>query len=88
MAKTKSTRAKRNGCAVTENEMKAQNNVFLAVAMVLFAVGLAILIEQSITWGKFFEPGDFFHHESFAILFIAVGGGILIARYAVVKRRA
>lgn len=88
MTKTRSTRYKRNGCAVTNEELKMQNNIFLAVSLVLIAVGIVILIEQTITWGKFFEPDDFLHHENFALLFIAVGGGILIARYAIVKKRS
>lgn len=83
--KTRSERVKRNGCAVTDKEMKRQNNIFLAIAIVFMAIGFSLLVHQTIVWGRFFEMDDFLHHENFFVLFFAFGVGIIIARYAFVK---
>jgi Na+(H+)/acetate symporter ActP len=43
------------------------------IALVCVIIALLILIEQQITWGMFFDLGDFLHHENFAIILLVIG---------------
>ena len=47
------------------------------LAVFSFIVGIIILLEQVLNYGVFFEMNDI-HHETFALVSIALGLGVLI----------
>ena len=85
MAKTRSSRLKQN--AGTEKEKAdQQNKVYLIVSFGLIAAGFIILVEQYVHWGVLYDPEDTLHHEVFFLIFISIGGGILIGRFAFARK--
>jgi hypothetical protein len=52
--------------------------VAVLVAAVFFTVAFLILLQQKVTFGLWFQPGDL-HHETFAIAAVAFGLGVLVA---------
>jgi len=59
--------------------LRFSTKIFLVLSLVLFVAGFFILFHQYIVWGVWFEADDFFHHEVFAGLLIAIGCGFLVA---------
>jgi hypothetical protein len=49
----------------------------IGLAVFSFFVGIIILLEQVLKYRVFFEIDDI-HHETFALVFIALGLGVLI----------
>jgi len=59
--------------------MDAKHRFFLQVLAFVFLLAAAvILVEQYITWGVFFEAGDFLHHENFAVILVVIAMTIVI----------
>jgi len=86
MTKTRSARIK--GTSPCEKETKKQDKMFFVIAVVLFITALVFMIHQWVAWpGHWWDTEQILHHESFAILFVAIGLGLLIARYAVRRKR-
>ena len=47
-------------------------------ALSAFIASFFILYHQKVTWGLWFEIDQVLHHEFFALIFLAVGIGIII----------
>lgn len=47
-------------------------------AIIFLLIGIAIILHQAISYGKFWEWNDALHHEWFAALSITFGLGILV----------
>jgi hypothetical protein len=51
--------------------------VAVLVAAVFFVASFLILLQQKVTFGRWFQISDL-HHETFAIAFAALGIGIIL----------
>jgi len=47
-------------------------------ALPAFVASFLILYHQKVTWGVWFEIDQVLHHEFFALIFLALGIGIII----------
>lgn len=49
-----------------------------ALAIFYFVASFLILLHQKITFGVWFQISDVLHHENIALIFLALGVGIII----------
>lgn len=65
--------------------MSKKNTRFYLIftSYMIVMVAIIILLQQGIQHGVFFEPGDFLHHENFALILVFFALGILTSVFVI-----
>ena len=68
--------------------MKHDEKITLEIiAGIMILVGIFIFMDQVIRYSVLFSPDQFFHHETFFVIFPVIGMTILITIYALGKKK-